>query len=807
MVELRHAFRTLGMARGFALAAVASLALGIGANVAMFSLVNAILLRPLPYPNADRLAFITTIIPKVSHLYPSVPVNASHFVRMREQMKTVDAIGTAFPMNGNLTEAGPPENLGGLGISHGFMEALGVTAQLGHWFTADEDKPGGPRMVVISDSLWRLRFSANPSILGAKIILSGRDYQVIGVAPRNLVLPHGNQLHVLLKFPARVDFFLPARFTAAQLEQENFNYAVVAALKHGATIRQAQAELDVVMASVTKDNPERVEMRGHIQPLHQTITGDARQGLVILLVAVGLVLLIVCVNVANLTLVRATGRRRDLAIRAALGASKPRLIAHSLAESFLLSVTGGTLGVLFALWIKDLVISRAPIDLPRLSETTIDGNVLAFAVALSLFTALLSGMLPALRVAAVPPQEALQSATRGNTEGPRGGRLRTSLVALEVALSTVLLICAGLLLTSFQRVLNVNRGFEAENIVSVDLALPGAKYQNRPDRWKFYKQVRDGVYTLPGIVHAGYISYLPLTNQSDLSMVDTETNQNVPMIERPIANWRPTTPAYFPAMGIALKSGRLFMDEEAENVTVISEGLARRVWPGRNPVGEKLRRNGDNRWFRIVGVVGDVRSIGLDKEPPIVAYLPLWQRDSNEMTLVVRSAVDPSAIAAGLRETVWAVDRDIPVPELRTMARVISDSLAVRRFQALLVTCFAAVALLLASIGIYGIVAYSVLQRRAEIGVRLAMGATHADVMRIMLRNGMAPVAIGLVAGVVGAAATARLVSTLLFQVRALDPFTFVVVPLLLAAVGALACYVPARRVTRVDPLEALRYE
>lgn len=733
----------------------------------MFSIVNSVMLRPLNYPEPGRLVFISETIPKVSHLYPSVPATAGHLVRWQKEMRSFEGAGGIDSTTLNLTGAGEPERLGAVAMTWEFLHVLGLRPQLGRWFLAEEGKPDGSNVAILSDSLWRRRFGADPGIVGKKIQLDSKPYEVVGVTPRGMTFPRGGQLHHLVRLPERADVFVPLRFTASQIENQegDYNYGVVARLRKGVTLEQARAEMAVLMAAVSKENRLKVEVRAQIEPLQQALVGNAGRGLLVLLGAVGFVLLIVCVNVANLTLVRATGRRREIAIRAALGASRWQLVRHLMIESLTLALLGGALGMVAALWIVDLLVSRVPVELPRIEESAVDWGVLFYALLLCVGAAGLFGILPAWQISHALPRESLQAGSR-HTDGPRGGRLRGVLVSIEVALSTVLLVGAGLLLASFWKLMNVDRGFEVQNVVAADLSLPDSKYHEPKQRRSFFRRVLEGVEPLPGVLHAGYVSILPLTREGDISMVIKEGGPDVPLIERPITTYRKVSSGYFPSLGIPLRRGRLFTDEgEKESVAVISEGIAARVWPGQDPVGKRFQRGGDSQspWWRIVGVVGDVRAKGLDKDPELMIYQPYWQRGSSDLSLVVRTSMDPDAIAAAIRQQVWRVDPDVPVPPLRTMERIVSDSVSQRRFQATLVGAFALTALLLASIG--------------------------------------------LAAGVAAAVALSQLLAGLLFQVSPLDPATFILVPVLLLMVAALACYAPARRATRTDPIEALRYE
>jgi putative ABC transport system permease protein len=814
--DLRHAFRSLSVARGFTLASVLSLALGIGANVAIFSLVNVVLLKPLAYRDPERLVLIREVMPKFSHLWPHLPVKSVYVLLWRKELHSFESIGTALGRSMNLSGGGQPEKIGTVMMTAEFLDMLGAKPQLGRWFLRAEEDRGAPDVVILSNSLWHRRFSADPNIVGRKILLDGKPHEVVGVTPSGM--PFYRQ-HLEANLPERADLFLPLRLPPDELDltivESGFWGAAVGRLKRGVTLEQAHAEVEVSMAALSRGNKEHIEIHAQMQPLQRALTGDTSKGLLVLLGAVRFVLLIVCVNLANLTLVRATKNRRELAVRAALGAGRRHLIGPSLAESVLIAAGGTTLGLLLAVWIKGLVVMRAPAQLPRLEEAALDGNVLAFAIGLCTVTVILFGLLPAWHMSRVSLVESLQSGSRGNTDGPRGGRLRAVLVSAEVALSLLLLIGAALLLASFQRVMNVSRGFQVENIMAVNLALPDTKYRAAEGNISFFRRVLEGVSSLPGVRNTGYTTALPLDPPLETAAAVKPGTDNLPLDARPMTSYLHVSSDYFPAAGIPLHAGRLFKPGEKELVAVVSESAARRVWPGENPIGQTVRHWVDptkNHWFTVIGVVGDVRSDGLVQAPDPPIYLPYWQMGwqnggDGELVLVVRTAIQPDTIIGAIREQVWNIDRDVPVPELRTMTRMVSDFAAPRRFQTVMVAAFALIALLLASIGIYGVVAYTVTQRRAEIGVRLALGANQRDIKSLTLRQSMKPVAVGLGVGLIAATILGRLIASLLFEVRAVDPLTFAAAPILLSLVAALACYIPARQAARIDPMMALRYE
>ena len=804
--DLRYAARTLSRDRGFTFVAVLTLALGIGANTAIFSVVNSVLLRPLAYRDPDRLVAVNEVIPKLSHLYAHLPVNPVHFVEWRKRCTSFEQLAELQPFTPHLTGVGEPEQLGGVRVSANLFPTLGIEPRLGRNFLAEEDQPGHDQVAILADSLWRRRFSADPAIIGKKITLGGAPVVVVGVLPAFFHFPNGAQLDALMTLPEKTEIFKPLALDLKDADAEGgFNYVVLGRLKKGVTQEHALAELNVVQAGIDKNLKEKMDLKAALTPLSDKIVGQVRRGLLVLLAAVGSVLLIVCVNLANLSLVRGAGRSRESAIRTALGASRSHLLRGPMTESLLLAVLGGALGVLLAIWGLDVLVKSAPVDLPRMNEVRLDGRTLAFALAVSTLTGLLFGVLPALRMTRIAPQEVLKAGGRTATEGIRGTRLRGMLVSLEVALSAVLLIVAGLLISSFVRLMNVDKGLQADRLLTVNLTVPNTKYDKDPPRAAFYQRVLAGVEELPGVQSAALISALPLQGETwvDIIWLPGDTR---PLFERLTANMRFISPNYFKTAGIPMRHGRSFEERDrGRNVAVISERTAERLWSGQNPVGKSFY-HGDERLHEAIGVAGDVRTT-LQQGPVVTVYLPYWKQPPYSASLLVRTAMDPGSVARAVRSAIWKVDPEIPVPQMKTMNEVISEAAAPRRFQMLLVLLFAGSALLLASLGIYGVVSYTVAQRTNEIGIHVALGARAAEVYRMVLRQGLMPVVWGLTAGVGGALVISRMLTSLLFEVSPADPLTISTVVVALAAVAAFASSVPALRAARVDPMTALRYE
>jgi putative ABC transport system permease protein len=808
--EIRHAIRVLSRERGFAAMVVLSLAVGIGANTAIFSLVDGVLLRPPAYRDPDRLVAIDQIIPKFAKVYPALPVNVAILLEWRKQATSLESIGVMQPSAVTLTGAGEPELLSGARVSANIFAVLGVQPRLGMAFMEGEDPSGHDRVAILADSLWRRRFHSDPAIVGRKILLNGLPHDVAGVLPPSFRYPVGAGF-AGFSAAAKTEVFRPLGYENddLKLRMGDFNYWVTARLRPGVTLAKARAELNVVQAGISARIPEaNLDLHASMVPLRERMVGDVRQGLVLLMAAVGAVLMILWVNLANLSLVRAAARARDAAIRAALGASRARLVRQSLVESLLLALTGGVLGVALAYAGLRALLAAAPIDLPRLNEVRVDVRVLLFALAVSLAAGAVLGILPALRSAAAAPFESLKSGSRTNTEGRRGRRVRDLLVSLEVGLSATLLVTAGLLISSFVRVMTVDKGFDVERVIALDMSLPATRYPSDATRAAFFRRVLDQAAAMPGVQSVALVSALPLQGETWIDIVGAEHDPR-PLMERPTTNVRFISPGYFKTLRIPLRDGRDFEErDQGRKVAIVSAGLAQRIWPGQNPIGRKLDNGNDAQSpTEVVGVTPDIRSTSLDHDPVNIMYVPYWQRARRGASLLVRTAMDPHGIAAALRSAIWAADSEVPIPEVRTLEQVMEQSVAQRRFQVMLVVLFAAAALALAAFGTYGVVGYAVARRSAEMGIRMALGAKRSDVLKMVIRQGMTPVLAGLAAGAVAALAIGRSIASLLFQVSPRDPLAFIAAAAVLLLVSLAACLVPARRATRVDPTDALRCE
>jgi predicted permease len=807
MQDVRYALRTLWRAPGFAAMVVLSLAIGIGANTAVFSMVSGILLRPLGFPDPQRLVSVSISIPQFNG-GGLLSINLAQLVEWRKRTRSLDGIGvyrnTTMPLSG----AGLPELISGAQVSANLFDLLGVHPRIGRSFFEAEDQFGQHRVVIISDSLWRRRFGADPSIAGRKIILGGASYTIVGVLPPDFEFPKqpgdmGKHLN------GRMEMFRPLGYRPGDIVPHggDLNYAAIARLRPGASIEHARDEVTAAQTAINEQiGGEQYHVVSNVIPLQQKVTGDVRLSLTVLMTAIGAVLLMLCVNLANLCLSRAAGRVREAAIRTALGANRWQVVRQSLAETAILAGLGGGLGIFIAGAGLPRMLAAAPLDLPRLGSISVDGRVLLFALGISAVTALLFGILPALHSASSgTPYETLKSTSYANAGGPAGLRLRNLLVGLEVGLCATLLVVAGLFLSSFVRLTTIPRGFDIDRVLAVDVVLPVARYTKDADVARFFETVLGQARALPGVESVAVSSYLPLQGDSWEDLIKTE-NDPRPESQLPMANLRFISPGYFKTLHMPLRAGRDFADSDRNHLSaIISEGLARKLWPNMDPLGRKLIDIGQSH--EVVGVVADARTTNLDENPVDMLYIPMWQRPNISASILVRTGMDPKSIGAALRAAVWSADRDVPVPEERTLEQVMSESVATRRLQMTLVLAFAVAALALAAFGTYGVVSYAVAHRQAEIGIRIALGAGRRSVLALVLRQGMTPVAAGLAGGALAAFTIGSYISTMLFEVSPHDAGVFALAAAVLAGVSVLACWIPARRAAGVNPLAAIRYE
>ncbi|HKN60240.1 MAG TPA: ABC transporter permease, partial [Candidatus Acidoferrales bacterium] len=805
--DVRHAFRALRKERSFALTAIVILALGIGAQAAVFSLVNGILLRPLGYRDPGRLYAIQEVVPQLSNTYPVLPVNGRHYFEWTRHCRSCESIALINTDDAglNLAGTGEPERISDEKVTANYFSVLGIGTQIGRTFEPENGQAGRDNVVVLSDSLWRRKFGADPSVIGRSITLNDAPMTVIGVLPAWFRAPAWQSLGIPMR--ERVDIFRPWVIKESDWDaMGDFDFGAVVRLRPGASASQASAELNVIQAQIasTFKGEDRFDLLARLSPLQERITSQERSGLWLLLGSVAAVLLIVCVNLGNLMLSRALGRTRETAVRIALGASRGRIVRGILVECLVLAFAGGLLGVVLAETLVRLLVSAAPVDLPRLSEVHVDWRVLLFALGAAAISGLFFGVFPAWRLTRVDPQDAMRSGSRGSTESGGRMRVRELLVSVEVALSCLLLIVAGLLLTSFARLMGVDRGFEVQHILTAEIAPSRPRYDDDAKRQRLYHDVIAKLQTEPGVMSAGVISVLPLNGQfwADLISVPGDTR---PIMERPIAAFRPVTPDYFRTMGIRLIAGRAIAEsDQPRKVVIVSQHTAEAVWPGQDPIGKEFKR-GDPKEpsYEIVGVVGDVRATSLQDAPGLMVYVPYWDRAPWSAAIAVRTVGDPVTAAGAIREAVWSVDSQLPVSDIETMEQIESRSLSRRRFQITLLAVFAGSALLLSALGTYGVLAFSVARRTNEIGIRMALGAQPTNILSMVMRRGLVPVTFGLVAGVAGALALGKVLSGLLFAVSPYDWRTILGVIVLTMICAVAACWIPARRATRVDPLEA----
>lgn len=797
--DVSYSLRILVKSYAFTLVVVLTLALGIGANTAIFSFANGILLRPLPYPQSDRLAVLDETAPKQG--VDSMSVSFPNFLDWREQNNVFEDIATYYGTSRfSLTGAGEPVEIRGTRVSQGLFEILRVSPQLGRTFTSSEDRPEEDAVVILSHDLWQRNFGGDAGIVGRKIMISNRPRTVVGVMPPGF------------RFPEVSELWVPLALTTKTFTRTDHGLDSIARLKDGITFPQAQAELNNIAARIEEQNPVTNEGLGvRVTSLHDNLSGDYREALLILLGVVGCVLLVACVNVANLMLARATARQKEFALRAALGAGRWQIIRQLLIESLLLAIVGGALGFALSLWALHLLLTAIPIELPFWMNFGIDLRVLGFTVAITLLTGLIFGAVPALQTSRVDLNDTLKEAGRGSV-GVRS-RSRSLLVVTEIALSLVLLVGAGLMIQSFLRLRRVNIGLDAKNVLTTTLILPSAKYREGEQRAAFFKQLVERVRGLPGVQAASATATLPLSGSNWGRSLTVEGHPVLSVGQAPVIQHTVVTPGYFRTMGIALLSGRDFNDADAKgsaDVTIIDERLAREYWPNESPIGKRIRFGPpeDNEpWHTVIGVVSSVRHQRMQEETRKSVYLPHLKIPVNGLSLVARTSSDPRELVGAVRREVAQMDSDLPVSEIATMEEVVAESIWQPRLYAMLFAVFAGGALILALIGIYGVMAFLVQTRTHEIGIRMALGATARDVFKLIVGRGMKLTAIGVLVGIGGAAALTRLMHSLLFNTSATDPITFILISVMLSLAAFLACYIPARRAAKVDPLVALRYE
>lgn len=807
--DLRFAVRQLRADPSFTVTALVALALGIGATAAIFSVVNGVLLRPLPYAHADRLVMMVEKSDRVQlpRMWVSLP-NFEDWKERNRSFETLGAFGTAVV---GLSGAGDPERIQLSWVTGELLNVLSARPAIGRSFNAEEQVVGGPRSVVLEHGLWQRRFASDPGVLGRTVQLDGQDYTVVGVMPPGFQFPQ--------VFGGRVEAIIS---TAPVVEEEpdirrRTNHPGLVALgrlRPGVTVDQARAEMQQLAAQLRQENPENFDDGVVVASLKDEVVGDARTALLVLLAAVFFLLLIACANVAGLQLARGAWRERELSLRSALGASRGRLIRQLLTESMLLSVIGGALGLLVGTWGAAALLSISPGSLPRADQVDVDGRVLLFSLVVVSLTGLLSGLAPAFLVSRTDLGDALKEGSGRTTSGLHRQRFRRLLVVSELALAVVLLAGAGLMIRSFQRLSNVHPGFDPSGVVMMELTLPTVRYPRPEQQSAFFSQVLERVGSLPAVTAAGVVTDPPLSGggrQSGLRIAD----QAPPSGELPpLTDIEVVSPGYFHALGVPLIDGRRFSEQDgvtATRVAIVDEALARRFWPGGNPIGKRVAFDNDEKgvalWREIVGVVRTVKNYGLDATGRMLIYVPSLQAPEATMTLVVRGGVAPAELVPAIRREIQALDSSLPLGDPRVLEQLLVDSVAPRRLQALLLSVFAATALLLASLGTYGVVAYSAARRSHEIGIRIALGAGRVQVLSMILRQGATLTLVGSAVGLLAALMLTRTLRSQLYEISPTDPLTFACITAVITLVALVASYLPARRATKVDPLVALRSE
>ncbi len=816
MNDLKFAFRQLVKNPGFTAVAVLTLALGIGANTAIFSVINAVLLKALPYREPERIAMLWTDNPSLNLGFHELPPTPPDLLDWRNQAQSFEQIAAFRTRPADLSEEGDPERVGGVQVTANFFSLLGAQPTLGRVFSTDEEQPGKDKVAIISHRLWQQRFGADANIIGQFITINHERHAIIGVMPHGFSFPRGAEMPAGYALMAQTDVWHPYSDSAEYWRNDDSrDFIAMGRLKPGLTLRQAQAEMTGLARREAELYPKtHVGWTIHLRPLALQVAGKTRPVLFILLAAVAFVLLIACANVANLLLCRCTARRKEMAMRAAIGAGRGRIVRQLMTESVLLSVGGGGIGLLLGAWGVQVILALSPPNIPRLTETTLDGRVFLFSLFISLATGVIFGLAPAWYASKVNLSEALNAESRSGTPA---GRHRTYglLVIAEVALAVILLSGAGLMLQSFMRLLAVDPGFKPQRVAAFDVGLNGARYEDIARQRQFYREARERLVKVPGVRAAAAISNLPLGGAENLSFLFIEGTPPPSAGNEPLAENRKITPGYLETMGVSLLRGRDFTDKDGPdqpNVCIVNESIARTFFSGADSIGKRLKMaradEEQHPWFTIIGVAGDVRSYGLEVKPRPQIYTTVEQNTDNEMTLLVRAETMPAAsLERAIRAEMKSFDPALPLANFRTMESLVANAVARPRFTTFLLSLFAITALLLTAVGLYGVVAYATSQRTREIGIRIALGAGGGNVLALVVRQGMLPAVIGLAIGLAGALTLTRLLANQLYEVKATDPLTFLGVTAVLLLVALAACFLPARRAATTDPMVVLRHQ
>jgi putative ABC transport system permease protein len=795
----RHALRRLWRDRSVTLVALVVLALGIGANTALFTVVDAVLLKPLPYPAPDRLVALRLTDATFQTSYSTFPVNAAHVRTWADRCGSCEAVAAIDSMTTTLTGSGESELLDGARVTASFFSVLGITPSPGRAFSQSEDRPGGNSVAVISRPLWIRKFGADPSVVGRVVTLDGAPVTIVGVLPARAPIPGPQQLGDLVRLPRAIDVLRPAGFTNDELQSAgDLDYGVIARIRAGTSSDALRAELAASEPEIAKATGDPGHKQAVVEPLQAMIVRNARGPLVLLLAATAAILLIVCVNLANLLLARHAGRARDAAIRSALGAGRSRLIVESLTESVLLAIGGGLVGTVLAIVLARIIEAAAPPALPLLNTLSFDARVLAVLFGSMLAAGMLVGTLPAVRQASVQPGETLKVDSYTSTEGPGGSRTRRLLVAAQAAIGVTLLVATGLLVVSFIRLLHVDKGFDPEGVLTVDVALPPSSYPTAEPQLRFFEDVLTRVRVLPGVTMAATTNRLPLRGEATVNHLSYQHDTR-PLEQRPLANYRYVSPDYFAAIGTPILRGRTFRDtDRGRQVVVLSARAAEALWPGQDPIGRIVRTGGYlGADSVVIGVAADTRAVDLTRNDILFTYLPVWLRVSSVETLVVRARVPSSTLTSAVRRAILDAEPAAAIPRVQTMDDAVGAAIADRRFELSLMTAFGVAAAVLAALGVFGVVSYSVARRGREMGIRISLGATTMDIHRLVFEEGMTPVAIGIVAGLTASLAVGRAMASLLFDVRPSDPLVMAAAALTIVIATVVACAAPARRASR----------
>lgn len=815
--DIKYAVRLQARSAGYSVIAILTLALGIGASAAVFSVIEAILLKPLPYNDPSRIVMPWRIAPIASAFdNGQFPWSKRDFLLFSQQTRTFESIGAFQADSFNLTGSGDPVRLDGIRASAGFFPALGVTPDLGRVFTRQEDQPGRELEVVLSHELWVDRFGSDPGILDRAIELNGYSYTVIGIMPAGFVFPRAEEMPASLDFPRQAQLWVPLAIPPAPHGPDDL--AVIGRLQPGTSIGQAQAELNIFAKRLEALNPQAKGWYNcRVIPLSRQIVGDTRRPLLLIFGAVGVVLLIACSNVASLLLTRSIKRRTEFVVRAALGAGNMRIIRQLLTESVVLALGGGLVGILLAVGGVRLVQVFGPSDIPRLREASVDLPVFAFAVVIAFVTGILFGWAPAFSAARENLATALREGGQRAGGTLTGTRMRNGLLVLEVALALLLTVAAGLLVRTFYQILGADAGFNPEHVLTFELSLPSSQYPDPDHMAQLYRKVLLRLQDLPGVAAAGVVSAVPMGGAPDSTVIRIPEHPVPDDKEKAYANYSFASPGYFSAIGTPLLRGRDFLNTDtlkSTPVTVINNSMARKFWPGEDAIGKQVGVL-NPRWPArvIVGIVADIKHISMREESTPEMFVPYTQNEikiwpsMQTLQVAIRTKADPNSMTGSVREAIQSVDPGLPMARVVSLRRLVDDSMTQPRFAMILLGSFAGLALVLACIGMYGVISYGVAQRTREIGIRMAIGAERQDVFRMVLWHGARLAGLGILVGLAAALALTRLMSSFLYNVRAIDPLTFVCVSVALAAVAMAACYFPALRATRVDPMISLRYE